>query len=63
MQKNSHLRLGLIAVALILSFVVLRASLPSNASGLCKTRSQCPKKQRQAPSGMFLETLSRQFFT
>jgi hypothetical protein len=64
MQKNSYLRLALIALALTLSFVVLRSSQRSVATGLCsKNGNECPQKKRQAPSGMFLETVSRQFFT
>jgi hypothetical protein len=65
MQKKSFFRLGLVALALGISFVILRAARPSpSPAPVCKkTKAPCPVRQIQAPSGLFLETLGRQFFT
>ena len=65
MQKKSYLRLGLIALALILSFVALRSSQTTQPSSMCsKMKKPCRVNEKEpSPSGLFLETISRQFFT
>ena len=66
MQRKSWMSLGLIAILLIVSFLVLNSSAPAKEKKkptCCKaSMGECPVKNKTNSSGeMIMESLSRQF--
>ena len=66
MQQKYLIRLALIAVLVVSSFLILRSSTNSvNKKEICiESMEDCSKnKKKESSNEMIWETLSRQFFT